>query len=185
MPLRLPCKQPLWSPGSVLHPYWGPLGFHRPIFDVYLIAQGGLIAKATPHLDTGSDYTIFSATIAQSLVLTLPFPRQTPISGAGGTYASTVSFPPDGLVSLFVTDYREYCYLPRPLIGFHQPGPGAAKQRSVLGLSGFLQYFRFVLDPSPALVELHPTAPFPGATGLLPLDRGLHKFIRSLRGPAP
>jgi hypothetical protein len=185
MPLRLPCKPTSWSPGSVLHPYWGAMGFHRPTFDVFLITTGGLIAKATPHLDTGSDYTIFSATIAQSLLLGLPFPRQTPISGAAGTYASTVSFPMDGLVSLFVTDYREYCYLPRPLIGFHAPVPGAANQRSVLGLSGFLQYFRLVLDPSPPLVELQPVAGFAGATGMLPLNLGLHDFIRGLRGANP
>ena len=107
------------------------------------------------------------------------------MSGAAGAHAGTVSFPPEGLVSLFVTDYHEYYYLPGPLVGFHAPSPLAAQQRSVLGLTGFLQHFRFILDngPTPPFFELHPTATFPGRGGLLPLDRPLADFIRSLRAP--
>lgn len=83
-------------------------------------------------------------------------------------------------MSLFVTDYTEYCYLPAPLIGFHAPTPQS--QRSVLGLTGFLQHFRFVLDyTSPPFFELHPLPGFPGQSGILPKDRPLVDFIRSLR----
>lgn len=182
MPLRLPCHRLRLQPGGLLHSYFGVTGFHRPAIDIYLVGPGGKLLCEPAQIDTGSDYTIFAAGAAASLGLSLPFPRQVGISGAGGTYTAIVSFPPDGFVSLFVTDYHEYCYLPRPLIGFHAPGPSAGKQRAVLGLSGFLQYFRTVLEPAPPQVELHPTVPFTGSTGLLPLDRALTEFIASLRG---
>ncbi|MFO0841852.1 MAG: hypothetical protein U0797_05550 [Gemmataceae bacterium] len=178
MPLRLPCKPAAVTPRNLLYPYWGATGFHRPVVDVYLVGPNDRIAVAAAQIDTGADHTIFASTVAQDLGLTLPFPRQSGISGAGGTYTATVSFPPDGLVSLFVTDYREYCYLPNPLIGFHAPGTG---QRSVLGLSGFLQGFRFTLDPSPPAIELDPATTFVGATGAVPAGRGLYEFILSLR----
>jgi hypothetical protein len=184
VPLRLPCKAAQLSPGTLLYPYWGALGFHRPSFDVFLISTAGVIVRDRPRLDTGADHTIFASDIARQLGLPLSFPRQIAISGAAGTWSGAASFPPDGLVSLFVTDYRDYCYLPNPLIGFLSPGPGGASQRSVLGLSGFLQYFRFTLDPSPPLVELRPASTFAGATGPLPKDRGLHEFITGLRGAA-
>jgi hypothetical protein len=114
----------------------------------------------------------------------LPFPRQEGVSGAAGTQAATFSFPPDGLVSLFVTDYREYAFLRGPLVGFHPPGPGAANQRSVLGLTGFLQFFRFLYDPEPTppFFELDPITNFPGQHGLLPRGQSLLGFIRTLRG---
>jgi hypothetical protein len=91
------------------------------------------------------------------------------------------------LVSLFVTDYREFAYLPSPLVGFHPPSPTALRQRSVLGQTGFLQFFRQVHDPEPTppILELHPITNFPGQTGPLPRDRPLLDFIRSLRGNLP
>jgi hypothetical protein len=184
MPLRLPCKPVSLSPGNLLFPYWGALGFHRPVFDVIAIGPRGVICWEPARIDTGADETVFSSAVALSLGLTLPFPRQLTISGALGTQAATLSFPPEGLVSLFVTDYTEYCYFPAPLIGFHPPGPTAANQRSVLGLTGFLQYFLFTLDPTPtpSLIVLDPIAAFPGQTGLLPKDGPLLDFIRGLRG---
>jgi hypothetical protein len=184
VPLRLPCKPAQWSPGSLLYPYWGAMGFHRPSFDVFLIGPGGLIAREHPQLDTGADHTLFSPDLARHLGLSLPFPRQIAISGAAGTWSGAASFPPDGLVSLFVTDYREYCFLPAPLIGFLDPSQGGASQRSVLGLSGFLQYFRFTLDQSPPTVELQPAVTFAGSSGPLPKGHGLHEFITDLRGAA-
>jgi hypothetical protein len=113
----------------------------------------------------------------------LPFPRQAAFSGAAGTQAGILSFPPNGLVSLFVTDYTEYCFLPSPLVAFHPPTPRAQSQRSVLGLTGFLHYFRFVLDygPSSPNFELHPLPGFPGQSGILPRDRPVVDFVRGLR----
>jgi hypothetical protein len=153
---------------------------------VRVVGPGKQIVQEYANLDTCCDYVVLASGVAASLGLTLPFSRQTGVSSAGGTQAATFSFPPDGLVSLFVTDYREYAWLPGPLVGFHAPGPGAAGQRSVLGQTGFLQYFRFMQDPSPprVMVELDPLANFPGQTGLLPKDGPLEDFIRSLRsGP--
>src|SRR5262249_60732728 len=97
-----------------------------------------------------------------------------------------VSFPPDGLIAVFLTDSREYCALPGPRIGFPPPGAQDTALRGGLGLTGFLQHFRFVLDHghTPPVFELHPLAPFPGLTGALPRDRPLSDFIRSLRGVA-
>jgi hypothetical protein len=55
----------------------------------------------------------------------------------------------------------------------------------VLGLTGFLQYFRFVLDygASPPAFELDPVASYPGRTGILPRDRPVVDFVRGLRTP--
>jgi hypothetical protein len=186
MPLRLSYKQILPPPGSLLYNYWGPAGFHRPIFDVFLLGPGSQVARVPAQVDSASDWVVFPSSVAHFLGLVLPFPRQVTISGVAGVQATTFSFPPDGLVSLFVTDYTEYAFLSGPMIGFHAHGLAAANQRSVLGLTGFLQFFLSILDPNPTppVLELHPIAAFPGRTGLLPKDRGLSDFIRSLRaGP--
>jgi hypothetical protein len=149
------------------------------------VAVGQLVERVFASVDTRSDYVVFASSVAQRLGLTIPFARQAAFSGAAGTQAGVLSFPPDGLVSLFVTDFTEYCYLPAPLIAFHPPAPQPRIQRSVLGLTGFLQYLRFVLDywPSPPTFELHPIPGFTGQTGILPKDRLLVDFIRSLRVP--
>src|SRR5262245_5277909 len=184
MPLRLPCEQTVLSPGGLLHPYWGAAGLPRPVFTVFVVGPRGKFVYERSQIDTAADCSLFTFGVAQSLRLTLPFPRRMRMSSAAGTQTATVSFPPDGLVSLFVTDFREFFYLPRPLLGFHAPGRSAAAQRSVLGLTTFLQYFRLVLDvgaPNPEF-ELHPRTPFPGPAGPLPMDRSLADFITSLRG---
>src|SRR5262249_41147156 len=161
-PLRLECPGVTLTPGDVLYPYWGAHGYHRPRFDVYAAGPGGLVYWVPAHVDTSSDFVVLRSVVAQRLGLRLPFPRQGRISGVGGPQAATFSFPPDGLVSLFMTDYREYVYLPRPLVGFHAPSPAPSSQRSVLGLTGFLQFFRLIHDPeySPPTVELHPITAF-------------------------
>lgn len=91
-------------------------------------------------------------------------------------------FAPPGQVALFLTDYQEYCYLADPLIGFHSPALPVQQQRSVLGLTGFLEYFRFTLDHAPArpTFELGPL-PIAGVhTGALPKDRPLADFVHQL-----
>jgi hypothetical protein len=54
----------------------------------------------------------------------------------------------------------------------------------VLGLTGFLQHFRFLLDlpATPPVFELDARAGFPGAVGTLPGDQSLADFIASLQG---
>jgi hypothetical protein len=151
---------------------------------VAVVGPGNQVKWVPVQVDSASDYVVLSSTVAQSLGLTLPVPRQVMISGVAGVQATTFSFPPDGLVSLFVTDYNEFAYLSGPLIGFHAPGPPGIQQRSVLGLTGVLQFFLSILDPrpTPPIMELHPLPGFPGQTGLLPKDRSLVDFIRGLRG---
>src|SRR5262249_2949567 len=181
MALRFVCKPVALTPGGVLHAHFGQRGLHRPLLEAYLAGPGGLVEWELSQVDSAADYTVFAANVAHKLGLSLPFPRQATISGAAGAVASTYSFPPAGLVSLFVADYTEYCYLPPTLIGLHPPSPH--RQRSVLGLAGFLQHFRFSLDhgPHPPTFELDPLAGFPGQTGLLPKGGGLLDFIRGLR----
>jgi hypothetical protein len=185
MPLRLPCAAMSLTPGSLLSPYWGPSGIYRPRIDVFAIAPGGLVDWVSAQIDCASDFVVLESSLALSIGLSLPFARQQGISGAAGTQAAMFSFAPDGLVSLFVTDYREYAFLGGSLVGFHPPAPVGTRQRSVLGLTGFLQVFKFVLDPEPTLpfFELHPITAFPGQHGMLPRDRPLLDFIRSLRVP--
>jgi hypothetical protein len=186
MPLRLPYLPIHLSAGTLLHSYWGATGFHRPVIDVFVLGPGNQITSTSAQVDSASDYVVLSSGVAQSLGLTLPFPRQMGVSGVAGVQATTFSFPPDGLVSLFVTDYTEYAFLRASLVGFHASGRPGAQQRSVLGLTGFLQFFLSILDPNPTppILELHPITAFPGRTGLLPKDRGLADFVRSLRsGP--
>jgi hypothetical protein len=182
MPLRLPCLQVRLTPGSLLDSYWGATGYYRPACDLYVVGPHQQIIVVTAQVDTASDYVVLKADAAAYLGLVLPFARQASASAAGGTQAVTFSFAPDGLVSLFVTDYREYAFLPGPLVGFHPPAPVGTKQRSVLGLTGFLQFFKLVYDPEPTppIFELQPIASFPGQHGLLPKGRGLLDFIRSL-----
>jgi hypothetical protein len=168
----------------VLSSYWGS-AIYRPIFDVYVVGPGNRIDKVQAQADTASDYVVLAASVALTFGLALPFARQAGVSAAGGSQAATFSFAPDGLISIFVTDYSEYAFLPSPLVGFHPlPAPGTTRQRSVMGLTGFLQFFRHTHDPNPAppMLELDPIANFPGRSGLLPKDRGLLDIIRSLRG---
>jgi hypothetical protein len=150
---------------------------------VFVAGPTGLVTWTRAQIDSASDYVVLEAKVAHALGLALPFARQQAVSSAGGTQAATFSFAPDGLLSLFVTDYREYAFLPAPLVGFHPPAPAGTKQRSVLGLTGFLQFFKFIYDPEPTppIFELHPIQAFPGQHGLLPRGRGLLDFIRSLR----
>jgi hypothetical protein len=185
MPLRVPCPARSLTPGSLLSSYWGSSGIHRPRIDVFAVGPTGLVAWAAAQIDSACDFVVLESRVPQLLGLPLPFPRQESVSGAAGTQAATFSFAPDGLVSLFVTDYREYAFLPCPLVGFHPPVVVPTRQRSVLGLTGFLQFFKFVLDPEPTppFFELHPIAAFPGQHGLLPRGRALLDFIRSLRVP--
>jgi hypothetical protein len=151
---------------------------------VFAIGPTGVVNWTAAQIDTSCDYVILEANLALSIGLSLPYPRQAAVSGAAGTQAATFSFPPDGLVSLFVTDYREYAYLPAPLVGFHPPATLPNSQRSVLGQTGFLQFFRFIQDPEPTppIFELHPIKYFPGQHGHLPRGQGLIPFILSLRG---
>src|SRR5262245_41204323 len=107
MPLRLPCKAVQPVAGSVLAPYWGPAGLYRPVADVYAVCPARRVHRVVAQLDSAADHIVLASDVAVNLGLPLPFPRQMGLSGAAGSYAMTLSFPPDGLVCLFVTDYRE------------------------------------------------------------------------------
>jgi hypothetical protein len=188
MALRFPFKSVNISPGSVLLPYWGPVAQMRPAIDLYAVGPAGQIENLIAQIDSSSDYIALAPRLVPLLGLHQPFGRLWSGSGAGG-HTIPLGFPPDGEVSLFVTDYREYCFLPALLVGFHVPPPGApatTTYRSVLGVTGFLQHFKTLIDPDPAspAVELEPLAGFPGQHGLVPSPFRLHDFIHSLK-PIP
>jgi hypothetical protein len=185
MPLRVPFRAIQLSPANVLYPYWGPLAHIRAAVDLFTVGPTGVVVRLPAQIDSASDYVGLDPMAAPGLGLRLPFGRQTVLSGAGG-HALYLTFPPDGEVSLFVTDYREFVYLPRPLVGFHHPPPGtagSATYRSVLGATGFLQYFKTCLDPGPTppVLELDPVAAFPGQHGPLPHSIPLADFLRDLK----
>src|SRR5439155_19932626 len=104
----LSCLPVQLNPGGLLHSYWGPMGYHRPICDVYVVGPNHQITMVPAQVDTACDYVVLEADAATDLGLALPFARQVGASAAGGSQAATFSFAPDGLVSLFVTDYRGY-----------------------------------------------------------------------------
>src|SRR5262249_2538036 len=103
MPLRLACAPVSVTPGGLLHSYWGPRGFHRARIDVFAVGARGVVGWTAAQVDNASDFVVLESRLARLLGLTLPFPSQEGVSGAAGTQAATFSFPPDGLVSLFVT----------------------------------------------------------------------------------
>ncbi|MFO0841994.1 MAG: hypothetical protein U0797_06280 [Gemmataceae bacterium] len=141
-----------------------------------------MVSSVKVKVDTGADYVVLDWNVAVSLGLSsATFGRQA-ASGAAG-HAFPLLFAAPGQIALFVTDFREYCYLPRPLVGFHSPSTPQQAQRSVVGLTGFLEYFRFILNQAtyPPTFEL---SPIPGQgvqAGILPRDRPLTDFIQQLR----
>jgi hypothetical protein len=188
MALRFLFKFVNISPGNVLFPYWGPRAQLRPAIDLYAVGPFGLVQRLIAQIDSGSNYIVLEPSLVPGLGLSPPFSRQWAGAGAGG-HQLPLGFPPDGEVSLFVTDYREYCFLPAPLIGFHVPPPGAPAtitHNSVLGITGFLQHFKTLIDPDPAspAVELEPLPGFPGSHGPVPRPFRVHDFIHSLK-PVP
>jgi hypothetical protein len=140
----------------------------------------------TAQIDTAADYTLLASGVGIKLGVTVPATRQIKFSGAAGVQTGTASFPPDGSTAILVTDYQEFCYLSNPLVGFHHPTANQAAQRSVMGLTGFLQHFWFGLDLTSGnpFFELEARTNFPGVVGKLPLDRSILDFANSLR-PVP
>ena len=52
MPLRLPCKRILLSPGGVLYPYWGSAGLPRPAFIAFVVGPGGQAEERPEELES-------------------------------------------------------------------------------------------------------------------------------------
>jgi hypothetical protein len=73
------------------------------------------------------------------------------VSGIAGAVQASFTMPPDGTVSLFITDYREYYFLPAPPVGFWPPAPTGTTRRGVLGATGFLQLFQVDFPPGVVL----------------------------------
>jgi hypothetical protein len=96
----------------MIRPYWTGGIFLSAGLTAYLV-HGQVVATVSAGIDTRSDYVLIESGAAPKLGLTLPFSRQAPYSGAAGTQAGTLSFPPDGLVSLLVTDYTSIAICPR------------------------------------------------------------------------
>jgi hypothetical protein len=184
MPLRFPFAGSAAS--AFTRPYWGAR-YYRPVIHVYLVGPSGDFVRNNALLDTGSDYVLFDPAAAERLGTPGPFARTWDATDAGG-HTLAITYPEDGTFSLFVTDYREFVFLPRPPVGFRTlpTSPSAVPgelPRAVLGGTGFLQYFevKFFYRRSPPEVELVEETPFPGLSGPLPRDRALKDFIRACK----
>jgi hypothetical protein len=167
------------NPSMILHSYWGPSNYYRPRIGVYVVGPNGMFCHETPLLDTGSDFVAFDSDVAHRIGLSPPFARSSQNQGAGaGPF--TLTFPDDGAVSLYVTDYRHYCYLPAPLVGFLPP---PVNDFAVLGVTGFLQHFKLRIDydERPPRIRLTVPPSFPGVAGRFSPKRSLAEQLRRLK----
>ncbi len=185
MSVRLRFRSVQLSSAAMLTQYWGSSGYFRPDIDLYLVGPTGHSIPWTGHIDSLSDWVVFEDQASVNLGLQPPFSRTVSVSGIAGAVQAQFTMPPDGTVSLFLTDYQNWYFLPAPPVGFWPPSPTSAPRRNVLGVTGFLQYFQVVLhyQLSRPEVELIHHAGFPGAFGQLPDRVALPDFIRSRKFP--
>jgi hypothetical protein len=185
MPIRLPFRSIRLSPGSLLSGYWGTTGYFRPEIDLYLVGPTGVCVPWVGQIDSSSDWVVFEEGVALQLGLSPPFSQVVSVSGIAGAVQAQFTLPPDGTVSLFITDYREWYFLPAPPVGFWPAAPGGGQRRNVLGATGFLQHFevRLHYQLSRPEVELIDHPGFPGEFGTFPRGAVLRDFIRSRKFP--
>jgi hypothetical protein len=185
MPVRLPFRGVQLSPGALLSQDWGASSYFRPDIDFYLVGPTGNPIPWTGQIDSCSDWVVFDDRAAGRLGLQSPFSRVVSVSGIAGAVQAQFTLPPDGTVSLFVTDYKEWYFLPAPPVGFWPPSPTGVPRRDVLGVTGFLQYFQVTLhyQLSRPEVELIHHPGFPGKHGQLPPRVVLYNYIRGLKFP--
>jgi hypothetical protein len=149
--------------------YW-PNGYFRPEIDLFAVGPNGDYTSCHGEIDNASDWVVFDSGVARALGLSPPFAQVVSVSGIAGAVQVPFTMPPDGTISLFVTDYQEYYFLPAPPVGFWPPSPTGAQRRSVLGATGFLQHFQVNLHYQlgrPEVELLHHPG-FPGEFGTLP-----------------
>jgi hypothetical protein len=185
MPVRFPFRRVQLSAGGLLSQYWGSSGYFRPDIDIFLVGPTGNYTRWTGQIDSSSDWVVFDNQAAMGLGLQAPFPRVEAVSGIAGAVQAHFTMPPDGTVSLFLTDYHDWCFLPAPPVGFWPASPAGVPRRNVLGATGFLQYFevRLHYELSRPEVELIEHLGFPGTYGELPPRVVLRDFIRSRKFP--
>jgi hypothetical protein len=168
----------------LLYPYWGATGYFRPKIDLYAVGPTGNYASLVGQVDSGSDWVVLDDSVAVRLGLRGPFSRRAGVSGIAGAAQTHFTLPLDGTVSLFLTDYREYYFLPTLPVGFWPPTPaGQPPRRNVLGLTGFLQHFQVIFHHqlSRPEVELIHTPTFPGQHGRFSAQEPLRNFLRLLK----
>jgi hypothetical protein len=185
MPVRLPFRSIALTPGSALSSYW-PHGYYRPEIDLFAVGPNGDHTRCVGHIDSCSDWVVFDQDVALSLGLSPPFSRVVSVSGIAGAVQAQFTMPPDGTLSLFITDYREWYFLPAPPVGFWPPAPAGGQRRSVLGVTGFLQHFQVVLHYQLSRPEVEPIHQpgFPGKSGTFLRGTVLQDFLRGLKlGP--
>jgi hypothetical protein len=122
MPVRFRFRSVGLSPGSLLSRYW-PSGYFRPEIDLFAVGPNGDFTPCEGEIDNASDWVVFDSNVAVRLGLSPPFTQVVSVSGIAGAVQAQFTMPPDGTVSLFLTDYREWYFLPAPPVGFWPPSP--------------------------------------------------------------
>jgi hypothetical protein len=169
----------------LLHNYWSRAGYFRSAVDLFVVGPSGNYVAEVGNVDSCSDWVVFDAGVAGRLGLQPPFPRVIPVSGVAGAIADEFTLPPDGTVSLFLTDYSAWCYLPSLPVGFWPPvAPGEPTRRNILGFTGFQQHFEILFRnylPRPEILLIEAPS-FPGSFGRMPPRPSIARMIRRLKG---
>jgi hypothetical protein len=184
MSVRFPYKGVQLPPTSPLYPYWGATGFSRSRIDIFVVGPSGVYVNRSAQIASAADWVVFEDRVALQLGLQPPFSRVVGVSGIAGAAQTHFTQPPDGTVSLFLTDYREYYFLPTLPVGFWPASPpGQPSRRNVLGITGFLQYFQVIFHHqlSRPDVELIDIPTFPGKHDVFSAREPLRDLLRRLK----
>jgi hypothetical protein len=145
--MPVPVQQPVPSLGGIRVRY-------RPIVAVRLTGPADTKIR-DGLLDTGSDDTVFSASLASLLGVDLRGAQERRVGLAGRPRPIRCRY---AMVRLRITDRRQETYEWTAMVGF----VAASLHYSLLGHAGFLQFFRAEFDGESRDVTLIPKPSFPG-----------------------
>lgn len=129
---------------------------HRPLLPVRVTHAAGTPAYLWALADTGADHTLFPASIAETIGLSLSSDDATTVVGFGGTELQVTPAHVDLSLS---DDTRQLVWTARVgFVTFDSPD----HELAVLGHGGFFEFFAATFDGRARELSLIPTADFPG-----------------------